>query len=111
MNIESAFNIFDIDRMNEISLDNFKNTLLFTLKFSTNQIEIEHLIKLLYKNKGKTKLDKADFYKVFSKLLPSEGESYVKQSNININPDINNNICPYRNIEYLNYINNNKENI
>ena len=92
LNIESAFNIFDIDRMNEISLDNFKNTLLFTLKFSTNQIEIEHLIKLLYKNKGKTKLDKADFYKVFSKLLPSEGESYVKQSNININPDINNSL-------------------
>ena len=47
LNVDSAFNIFDIDRMNEISLDNFKNTLLFTLKFSTNQIEIEHLIKQL----------------------------------------------------------------
>ena len=85
LNIESAFNIFDIDGMNEISIDNFKNTLLFTLKFTTNQLEIEHLIQILYKNKRKMKLDKADFYKIFSKLLSSEGQGYTTQSNININ--------------------------
>jgi hypothetical protein len=90
LNIDSAFNIFDIDRMNEISIDNFKNTLIFTLKFTTNQIEIEHLIQIIYKNKGKTKLDKADFYKIFSKLLSSERNGYMTQTNINIINDINN---------------------
>ena len=103
LNVDSAFNIFDIDKMNEISLDNFKNTLIFTLKFTTNQSEIEYLIQLFYKNKGKTTLDKADFYKIFSKLLSNEGRGYMTQTNINIinkddNSIINNNI-----------INNNKE--
>ncbi len=92
LNIDSAFNIFDIDRMNEISIDNFKNTLIFTLKFTTNQIEIEHLIQIIYKNKGKTKLDKADFYKIFSKLLSNDGKGYMAQTNINIINDINNSI-------------------
>ena len=93
LNIESAFNIFDIDGMNEISVENFKNTLLFTLKFTTNQLEIEHLIQILYNNRRKMKLDKADFYKIFSKLLSSEGQGYATQSNININinNEINNN--------------------
>ena len=103
LNVDSAFNIFDIDKMNEISLENFKNTLIFTLKFTTNQSEIEYLIQLFYKNKGKTTLDKADFYKIFSKLLSNEGRGYMTQTNINIinkddNSIINNNI-----------INNNKE--
>ena len=84
LNVESAFNIFDIDRKNEISLDNFKNTLIFTLKFTTNQNEMEHLIKLLYTSQGKSKLDKADFYKIFSKLLPS-GQVYQTQYNIPLN--------------------------
>jgi Ca2+-binding EF-hand superfamily protein len=84
LNVESAFNIFDIDRKNEISLDNFKNTLIFTLKFTTNQNEMEHLIKLLYTSQGKSKLDKADFYKIFSKLLPS-GQIYQTQNNIPLN--------------------------
>ncbi len=83
LNVESAFNIFDIDRKNEISLDNFKNTLIFTLKFTTNQNELEHLIKILFASQGKSKLDKADFYKVFSKLLPS-GQLYQTQNNINV---------------------------
>jgi hypothetical protein len=78
--------------MNEISIDNFKNTLIFTLKFTTNQIEIEHLIQIIYKNKGKTKLDKADFYKIFSKLLSNDGKGYMAQTNINIINDINNSI-------------------
>ena len=37
-----------MDKKNEISLDNFKNILIFTLKFTTNQNEIEHLSKLLF---------------------------------------------------------------
>ena len=71
LNIESAFNIFDIDKKNEISIDNFKNTIIFTLKFTTNQNEMEHLIKLFFTNQGRSKLDKIDFYKIFSNFLPT----------------------------------------
>ena len=100
LNLESAFNIFDIDGMNEISIDNFKNTLIFTLKFTTNQSEIEYLVKILFKDKGKLKLDKNDFYKIFSKLIPSEGTIYG--SNINIINEVNNSLKISEN-------NNNKE--
>jgi len=86
LTIESAFNIFDIDNRKEITLDNFKNILLYTLKFTTNQYEMEHLIKLLFTNQGKTKLDKVDFYKIFSKLLPNDNQTYKSQyNNTNIN--------------------------
>ena len=88
LNIESAFNIFDIDKKKEISIENFKNTLIFTLKFTTNQNEVEYLVKTLFTSKGKVKLDKNDFYKIFSKLLPSEGQSYA--TNFNINNEIDN---------------------
>ena len=88
LNIESAFNIFDIDKKKEISIENFKNTLIFTLKFTTNQNEVEYLVKTLFTSKGKIKLDKNDFYKIFSKLLPSEGQSY--STNFNINNEIDN---------------------
>ena len=91
LNIESAFNIFDIDKKNEISLDNFKNTVIFTLKFTTNQNEMEHLIKILFLSQGRSKLDKADFYKIFSKLLPS-GQLYQTQCDINNVNNLNNNI-------------------
>ena len=92
LNIESAFNIFDIDGENEISIDNFKNTLIFTLKFTTNQNEIEYLVNMLFKNKGKIKLDKADFYKIFSKLLPSEGPNYAAKININNSSEVKNSL-------------------
>ena len=92
LNIESAFNIFDIDGENEISIDNFKNTLIFTLKFTTNQNEIEYLVNMLFKNKGKIKLDKADFYKIFSKLLPSEGKNYATKININNSSEVKNSL-------------------
>ena len=92
LNIASAFNIFDIDNMNEISIDNFKNTLIFTLKFTTNQSDVEYLVKMLFMDKGKIKLDKADFYKIFSKLLPSESPNYATKTNININSEVNNSL-------------------
>ena len=91
LNLESAFNIFDIDGKNEISLDNFKNTLIFTLRFTTNQNEMEHLIKILFTTQGRSKLDKADFYNIFAKLLPG-GQLNKTQYNINIPKNINNNI-------------------
>ena len=73
LNLESAFNIFDMDRNNEISIDNFKNILIYTLKFTTNQNELEHLINILFSNKTKTKLSRLDFHRIFSLLLPNNG--------------------------------------
>jgi Ca2+-binding EF-hand superfamily protein len=90
LNIESAFNIFDIDKKNEISIDNFKNTLIFTLKFTTNQNEMEHLIRLFFTNQGRSKLDKIDFYKIFSSLLPASTseQKYNTYNNIKIDPNM-----------------------
>ena len=73
LNLDSAFNIFDLDRKNEISIDNFKNVLIFTLKFSQNQNEIENLIRVLFTNQMRKKLTKIDFFKIFSMLLPHDG--------------------------------------
>jgi Ca2+-binding EF-hand superfamily protein len=73
LNLDSAFNIFDMDRKNEITLENFRNILMYTLKFTTNQNEMEHLCKILFTNEARTKLTKIDFFKIFSMLLPHEG--------------------------------------
>ena len=73
LNLDSAFNIFDMDRKNEITLENFRNILMYTLKFTTNQSEMEHLCKILFTNEARTKLSKMDFFKIFAMLLPHEG--------------------------------------
>ena len=73
LNLDSAFNIFDMDKKNEISIDNFKNIIIFTLKFTTNQNEVEHLIKILFKNQRRTKLTKLEFFQIFQNLLPHDG--------------------------------------
>ena len=48
LNLHSAFEIFDMDQKGEISLVNFKNTLWFTLKFTADQQEMEHLVKVIF---------------------------------------------------------------
>ena len=107
LNIESAFNIFDIDKKSEISIDNFKNTLIFTLKFTTNQNEMEHLIRLFFTNQGRSKLDKIDFYKIFSNLLPSSNEQkYYTYNNLHNNLDIDPNINQTNNINNTTNVNN-----
>ena len=112
LNVESAFNIFDIDQKKQISLDNFKDTLIYTLKFSTNQNEIEHLIKIIFTNQGRSKLDKIDFYKIFSPLLPGPkmSQTYNNENHINLNNNYNeNSLVPNNNINENN-INNKPEN-
>ena len=73
LNLDSAFNIFDMDGKNEITVENFKDILIYTLKFSTNQNEIESLIKLLFTNESRNVLTKTDFFRIFSMLLPHDG--------------------------------------
>ena len=99
LNMDSAFLIFDVDKNGEITIDNFKNVLIFILKFSTNQSEIEHLIKILFTDQGRTKLTKMDFFKIFSLLLPHEGpaSSIMKNSTNQLednNSEKNSNISP-----------------
>ena len=100
LNLESSFNIFDMDKKDEISIDNFKNVLIFTLKFTTNQNEIEHLIKILFSDQLRTKLTKIDFFKIFSLLLPHDGSTtsllmpspnYIDEKNNNKNSNFPNN--------------------
>ena len=107
LNIESAFNIFDIDKNREISLENFKNTIIFTLKFTTNQNEMEHLIKIFFMNQGRSKLDKIDFYKIFVNLLPSEEMKQSQNINNNGNININSPATINSNIPSKNIVNNN----
>ena len=90
LNVDSAFKIFDIDQKNEISLSNFKDTLLFTLKFISNQQELEHLINILYMQQNRTILNKMDFYKIFGLLLPSGGPMSNLMSQSYINNEIKN---------------------
>ena len=96
LNLDSAFNIFDLDQKEEISIDNFKNILIFTLKFTSNQNEVEHLIKILFTNQLRSKLTKVDFFKIFSLLLPHDGPAssllLSNAYNINENNIENNNI-------------------
>ena len=104
LNLDSAFLIFDIDNNGEITIDNFKNVLIYTLKFSTNQSEIEHLVKILFTDQGRTKLSKIDFFKIFAIFLPHEGpaSSILKNSSNQIednnsadnNSDKNSNTSP-----------------
>jgi hypothetical protein len=95
LNIDSAFNLFDKDNKQAISIVDFKEIILFTLKFTTSQNELEDLTRWIFN--GKTNLTKLDFYKIFAMNLPHEGpmEDLLKKSvekNINTKPIINNQV-------------------
>jgi len=100
LNLDSAFLIFDVDKNSEITIDNFKNVLVFILKFSQSQNEIEHLVKVLFTDQGRTKLTKMDFFKIFSMLLPHEGpassifKNSTNQMEDNKSDKISNNTSP-----------------
>jgi hypothetical protein len=80
LNLDSAFNLFDKDNKQAISIVDFKEIILFTLKFTTNQNELEDLTTSIFN--GKTLLTKLDFYKIFAIHLPHEGpmEDLLKKS-------------------------------
>ena len=71
LNLNSAFEIFDRDNKQCITLVNFKDTILFTFKFTQNQHELEELTELIFK--GRSTLTKLEFYKIFAMHLPHEG--------------------------------------
>jgi hypothetical protein len=71
LNLNSGFEIFDRDNKQCITLLNFKDIILFTFKFTTNQQELENLTEIVFK--GRTSLTKLDFYKIFAMHLPHEG--------------------------------------
>lgn len=81
LNLDSAFCLFDKDNKQAISIVDFKEIILFTLKFTTSQNELEDLTRSIFN--GKTTLTKLDFYKIFAMHLPHEGpmEDLLKRSN------------------------------
>jgi hypothetical protein len=80
LNLDSAFNLFDKDNKQAISIVDFKEIILFTLKFTSNQNELEDLTKSIFNNRNL--LSKLDFYKIFAMHLPHEGpmEDLLKKS-------------------------------
>ena len=71
LKMNSAFNIFDKDKEDQISLDNFRSIALFTLKFE--QKDLDKLIEIIFGNK--VVLDRQDFYQIFNNLLVFEDEN------------------------------------
>ncbi len=69
-NVNSAFGIFDKDCNDQITLMNFKDIVLFTLKFTSNQEELERISSVIFN--GKNTISKLEFYKIFSPLLPND---------------------------------------
>lgn len=51
---------------------NFTNTVLFTLKFTNDQNELAHLIKIIYTNNNISSLNRMGFYNIFAILLSPE---------------------------------------
>ena len=72
LNMNSAFRIFDKDNEDQISLDNFKSVVLFTLGFTKKDDELTKLADIIFKNK--VILDKQDFYQIFNNLLPFDDD-------------------------------------
>ena len=72
LNMNNAFRIFDKDDEDQISLENFKSIVLFTLKCTKNDDELAKLVNAVFKNK--VVLDKQDFYQIFNNLLPFDDE-------------------------------------
>jgi hypothetical protein len=70
LRLDSAFEIFDRDKKQLISLVNFRDTVLFTFNFTNKQEELEQLTSLVFN--GKANLSKLDFHKIFCYLLPGE---------------------------------------
>lgn len=76
-NVNSSFGIFDKDCNDQITLINFKDIILFTLKFTSSQEELERLTSVVFN--GKNIISKLDFFKIFSPLLPNN----INESNAN----------------------------
>ena len=72
LNVESAFNIFDQDNRGEISIMNFTNTILFTLKFTNDQNELAQLTKIIFTNNNISALNRMGFYNIFAMYLSPE---------------------------------------
>ena len=70
LKMNSAFNIFDKDKEDQISLENFRSIALFTLKFE--QKDLDKLIQIVFGNK--VVLDRKDFYQIFKNLLSLEDD-------------------------------------
>ena len=70
LKMNSAFNIFDKDHEDQVSLANFRN---IAYDFNFEQKELDKLIEVVFGNR--VVLDRQDFYQLFNNLLPFEDDS------------------------------------
>ena len=70
LKMNTAFNRFDRDQEDQISLPNFR---IVAYDFNFEQKEVERLVQVVFGNK--VVLDRQDFYQVFNNLLPFEDDS------------------------------------
>lgn len=85
-NVNSAFGILDKDCNDQITVLNFKDIILFTLKFTNSQEELERLTSVIFC--GKSSISKLEFYKIFSPLLPS-GAADANNNNVLLSEMLN----------------------
>jgi Ca2+-binding EF-hand superfamily protein len=69
LKMNSAFNIFDKDHEDQVSLANFRN---IAYDFNFEQKELDKLIEVVFGNR--VVLDRQDFYQLFNNLLPFEDD-------------------------------------
>jgi len=71
LNLNSTFDIMDTENKQAITLDDFKNFVQFTVRFTDKQRELQELVECVFGNRKV--IAKRDFYKIFAYLLPHEG--------------------------------------
>ena len=105
LKMKSAFNIFDKDKEDQISLENFRSIALFTLKFE--QKDLDKLIQIVFGNK--VVLDRQDFRKIFNNLLDYEDDfdNTQKIKKLGEQTQISFNIIDKQNNNNINNIKNN----
>ena len=117
-NMNTAFNIFDKEHEDQISLENFRSISLSILSFKED--DVNKLIDIIFKNK--VVLDKQDFYQIFNNLLPFDDDFNFNKKTRVLGPNTeisltvidkqnnNNEINNYNTTGALRQINNNNQN-
>lgn len=72
MNIDSAFEFFNVDNQERLSASNFKLILMTNFRYNSSDVEV--LADILFQ--GNSFMSKLDFNKIFIPLLPGKDQSY-----------------------------------
>lgn len=86
LNIESAFEFFNIDNQDRISVSNFKLVMMTQMKY-TDSRDIDIIVDLIFQDK--LYLSKLDFNKIFMPLLPSANNNKTNERPAFLNTENN----------------------